>query len=490
MAQEIEQRLTRWLKKLNDELDRRRALIARLDRYHAGYPDPPEHVRAIKLETEYRVLLRQAVTNWPELIVDTRLDRLEVTGFDFGDKRTNDEVWGTWQRNALDADAGLVHEAALVNGRSYVIVWADDEGEPEFVPEHASTTVVAYEVGRGRRRRAAALRRWHDDDRWHCTVYLPDGLYKFEAKDTGSQVPDAGDGWVPREEPTEPWPLPNPLGVVPVVEFAVNRTLSPLRCSANQLGKPWRQAPIFGSGAGEYERVLPIIDRINTTIFAGLLAQAYASFPVRALIGDPIKYDDVTDEDGNKIGETPRAPFQAAVNRLVQIENPDGKLVQLPESDLGNYIKFAEMNIRHLAAITHTPAHYLLGEMVNLSADAIRAAEASLIALVKGTLQRDLGDPWEEVQRLGLLVQGKDREAKNTSAETQWKDAESRSMAERADAASKLKDLIPDAALWEMVLQATPQQIARWQGQAAVRPLLEMVSQVNGNGAPTGVGAG
>jgi hypothetical protein len=477
--QDIEARLKVWLKQLNEELDRRQAMTAKLDRYHSGYPDAPDHVKQIRLEPEYRVLMRQAVTNWPELIVDSREERLEVVSFDFGGgSRANDDVWQLWQRAGLDADAGMVHESALTDGRAYVIVWTDGREGVEITPEHAEACVVAYEMP-SRRRRAAALRRWTDGDRWYCTLYLPDGLYKFQTDDekTATKKPKV-EMWERREIDGEEWPLPNPLGVVPVVEFAVNRSLKPLRCSADPLaGKPQRQDRQFGTAAGEFERALPNIDRINTTVFAGLLAQAWSSFPVRALIGDKIQYRKRTDSAGAVVTDgndkpimDPVEPFQVAINRLIQIENPDGKLVQLPEAKLDNYSKAAEVHVRHLAAITKTPAHYLLGEMVNLSADAIRAAEAALISKVRKH-HRALGESWEEVMRLALDVLD-DPRAENSNAETQWKDPESRSMAERADAASKLKDIVPRQAIWEYVLQATPQEIARWESQEAFDALL------------------
>lgn len=486
MADQAE--LENWLQTLNDELDARRRLVDRLDSYHAGYPDTPEHVRAVKLEPEYRVLLRQAVTNWPELIVDSVEDRLEVTGFRFDGDDADQAAWELWQRAGLDGDAGLVHEAALVNGRAYAIVWSDGNDGVEITPEHASTTVVAYEVP-SRSKRAAALRRWSDDGRWYATLYLPDGIYKFQARRKGTIIPK-GDKWQRREVADEAWPLDNPLGVVPVVEFAVNRTLAPLRTSANSLAHlPATQDRRYGSAAGEFERVVPIIDRINTTIFNGLLAQAWSSFPVRALIGDPIKWQDkvdgngdpVLDADDNPVRE-PVAPFQIAINRLIQIENPDGKLQQLPAADLANFIKFAESHIRHLAAITKTPAHYLLGELVNLSADAIRAAEAALVK--KATKhQLTLGESWEEVMRLAILVQNPaDTRAQAPTAETIWQDAESRSMAERADAAVKLKDIMPWQALAETILNASPQQINRWSTQRASDGLAGVLAAAAGEG--------
>jgi hypothetical protein len=471
----IDDRLVGWLKKLNDELDARRRMVRRLDHYYLGYPDVPEHVSQIKLEPEYRVLLRQAVTNWPELIVDSVEERLEVVAFDFGDKTLSDKVWSLWQANDLDAASGLVHRAALVNGRSYAIVWAGENGEPEVVPEHASTTVVAYELPSARRR-AAALRRWQEDGRWFCTLYLPDGLYKFQGKSKKDQpgtVPPADD-WVVREVQGERWPLVNPLKVVPVVEFGANRNLSPYRVAPGQtIWEPPQQSREFGhTVSGEFERVLPIVDRINTTIFNGLLAQAWSSFPVRALIGDEIKYVEKKDSQGNTVldaNDKPileaAPPFKVAINRLIQIENPDGRLVQLPEANLDNFTKFAEAHVRHLAAITKTPAHYLLGEMINLSADAIRAAEAGLISKVRDH-HLSFGESWEEVMQLAMAVGG-DSAADTPDAEVQWKDPESRSWAERADASAKLQQLLPWQAIAEKILNATPQEIAKWEAMRA-----------------------
>jgi hypothetical protein len=64
-----------------------------------------------------------------------------------------------------------------------------------------------------------------------------------------------------------------------------------------------------------------------------------------------------------------------------------------------------------------------------------------------------------------------------SSAELQWKDHESRSLAERADAATKLKDILPASAIMERVLNATPTEIARWEAQGAVGQLLAAAAQ-------------
>lgn len=458
MAQStIEDGLKRWLKVLTGELDKRRTIIEKTDRYREADHPPPDHVRRIRLETEYRVLMRQAVTNWPELIVGSVRQRLAVTGFRFGNKPADDGAWEIWQRNALDARSNVLHEAALTNGRAYAIVWTDAEGKAKITPEHASGTVVAYD--HDGYTRTAALKRWTDGERWYCTLYLPGALYKFQSPEKSSGKPTDENGWEERRVANEDWPLTNPLGVVPVVEFAVNRSLKPAR---------------FGSGSGEFERVIPIIDRINTTIFAGLLAQAYASFPVRALIGVEPSYEPKTDDNGDPVLEDGKPVMEAvspidnlAVDRLITLEDPNAKLVGLPESDLKNYIAYAEMSIRQLGAITQTPVHYLLGEMVNLSADAIRAAEAGLISKIAAH-HIDMGEAWEEVIKLAFAVENpKDPRRVASDAETIWKDAQNRSLAEMADAASKLTAILPSSAIWSKVLNATPQEIAEWKADSA-----------------------
>lgn len=461
-----EEELLAQLKRLGDELDRRFPLIAQLDAYYDGDHPYPPLVQDTNSSRAYKSLMSLASANWPKLIVDSAEERLEIQGVRFGDEEADDDAWAIFQANGLDAESSMLHQSTLTDGRGYAVVWADKDGEPQITLEHASLCVVEYIPGTHRMRRAA-LRRFFDEDRWQATLYRPDGIYKFQAKATGETMPQQG-GWERREVSTEAWPLPNPLGEVPVVEFAVNRSLRP---------NP------FGTAAGEFEANQRHIDRINYKIFSGLVALTWSGFPLRALIGDPILRDD----DGNQI-----KPFDAIASSVIQLENPDAKLQQLPEADISNYSP--EMDIKHLAALTKTPPHYLLGEMVNLSADAIRAGEAGLISKVRRH-QRPLGESWEEVTRLAFKVRKQDdRRAQDEQAQIIWKDPESRSLAERADAATKLASIdTPWRVIASMVLGMTPQEIARADAQRGSDLLMRFLEQpepVSENGtAPNGVPA-
>ena len=66
-------------------------------------------------------------------------------------------------------------------------------------------------------------------------------------------------------------------------------------------------------------------------------------------------------------------------SRLIRAQSVDTKFGSFEPGEVENYIKPIEMYIDHLAAITQTPAYYLKGKMANLSADALRAADAGLV---------------------------------------------------------------------------------------------------------------
>jgi hypothetical protein len=111
------------------------------------------------------------------------------------------------------------------------------------------------------------------------------------------------------------------------------------------------------------------------------------------------------------------------------------KVGQLDAADLTGHLKLIEADIQHLAAVTKTPVYYLMGQMINVSADAIRAAEAGLIKKVRKH-QIVFGEAHEEVVRLALLAVD-DRRAGDVGLEVDWENPEARSMAELADAATK-----------------------------------------------------
>ena len=124
-----------------------------------------------------------------------------------------------------------------------------------------------------------------------------------------------------------------------------------------------------------------------------------------------------------------------------------------------------KQDVELLASITQTPAHYLLGTVANLSADALKAAEAGLVCKVRSRALF-LGESWEEVTRLGLQLTGRPGAA-DVEAEVIWADFETRTEGQRVDALVKMSTLrVPDEVLWEK-WGATQSEIERWRAMAA-----------------------
>ena len=153
----------------------------------------------------------------------------------------------------------------------------------------------------------------------------------------------------------------------------------------------------------ELVSAVSIQDRINTVLFNRLVATDYGAFRQIWASGLRVARGVVKTEGGNVAQVV--GPFNIGANRLLVNENPEGRFGSFPESTLRGYLDSVEQDIEQLAAITQTPAHYLLGRLVNLSADAIRAAEAGLVSKASRRALH-LGEGWEEVVRLALQLVG------------------------------------------------------------------------------------
>jgi Phage portal protein, SPP1 Gp6-like len=446
-----------WVKFLGDALTYRYINTRIYDDYYRGdHRLPTGPTRATHVE--YRRLLRESRSNWAELIIDAVDERLRVIGFRFAGADGADlDIWRQlWQANNLDARSDEVHVESLVWGYAYAIVWPNAAGDVQITAEHPSE-VVAYAPAGNRHAITMALKRWCDDwGYWHANLYTPDAIYKYTSAERSSSNTMPPGTWMTRELSDEPWPLPNPFGVVPVVEFANNPRM------------------LTGGRSEIAGGQIDMMDRINETVFNRMLAAQFAAFSQKWVTGMEIPRD----EAGNPI-----EPFRTAVDRLWMTENPDAKFGEFTEASLTNYIGAAEADIQQLAAISRTPAHYLLPHGPLPSGEALKAAETGLVAKVRRR-QRFFGESWEEMLRLALLMQG-DPRAADVSCETLWADPESRSDAQTADALVKLAQIgVPAEMLWELSGFFSPQQMSRMQQQRADEALLFGMPQLSPTPVP------
>ena len=418
--------------------------------------------------------------NWTQVVGDSPVERMTVTGFQAsGETEADKELWEVWQVNGLDADSQLGFLGSVVNARSFVLVWGNpsEPDMPVVTFEDASQCVIAYEPG-SRRLRRAALKRWQDGDEDFATLYLPDEVWKFSRPrlaqdyDKSLQMLDVDEAmkrWKPREIGEEPNPQPNPMGVVPMVELPNKPTLS-------------------GDPISDVTGVMAMQDSINLLWAQLFTASDYASFPQRVILGAEPPVIPKLNAEGIQVGTQPVDIEKFAVDRVMMFNDKDARIGEWQAANLLMYTGLIEVAVGHLAAQTRTPQHYLIGKMANLAEGALLAAETGLVKRVEEK-QTWSGQGLREMARLIALARGEDDKAQALrSGRVLWKDAESRSHAQLADALLKLKQLGFPFKWLALKYGLTPTEVADVMAlrmeELEADPVTELTRQIGG-GPPT-----
>lgn len=411
--------------RLYSRLNERRADVVKRDAYYRGEQRLEFMSDRFRAWQEERKLSRFS-DNWCRVIADSPAERLEVTGFRLDDEsaltNTERQLWDWWKRNDMDLQSSQGFLESGIASTSYVLVWGDpDTDEPTLTWEHPSQVIVDYDTERPRVRRAA-LKAWREDKTEYATLYLPDAVWKFQRH--VSEHASFGDGpmWTPRRIPDETWPLPNPLGVVPFVEFP-NRPLL-------------NQAPL-----SEIAGAMALQDAINLLWAYLFTAADFASLPARVVMGAEMPKMPVLDKNGQQVGEKQIELGTLEQGRMLWLTGQNASIGQWNAADLKVFTDVVEVAVGHLAAQTRTPQHYLIGKMANLSAESLRAAEAGLAKKVN-EMQTFFSPAVREVFRLMAITQDDpELAAACRGGRVLWKDAETRSEAQLVDALLKLQTI-------------------------------------------------
>lgn len=239
------------------------------------------------------------------------------------------------------------------------------------------------------------------------------------------------------EKPTEaPQERRHDAGVCPVVRFT------------NRLD-------LEGRVAGEIEPFIPVLGKIDQTSFDRLVVQRFASWIVRTIAGMSLS------ETMAATGETAAQTKQRLkVEDMLTAEDPETKFGSLPATPLDGFIKAHESDLQVLAAVSQTPAFELLGQMANLSAEALAAAKASQTAK-SDERKHTLGEEYERFIRLACHIAGDSVGAADFDAQVRWADTSIRSLAQAADALGKLAQMLgfPVEVLWSKVPGFTQQDV-------------------------------
>ena len=362
----------------------------------------------VSIPEEMRVL--SASVGWPGQYIRALISRLRPEGFRMGGStKTDERLWGWWKDNRLISRSRQLHTEVLVHGRAYVSIAAPDPKNllanpetPRIRPE--SPKNVWAEIDPVTDEVLQAVRVYKSSNSANAraaTVLLPDETVLYERPTEGGQ-------WEVKRV------IEHGLGVPPIVPFLNN--------------------PGLHDGEGRSAITKPLRDQTDTAtrLFMTMSGTAeLMAVPQRLLFG-------VAEEALRANPEDPSSVLEAYLARIIAIENPEGSAFQFMAAELRNFVEGLQEVTRFAAAETGLPPQNLSLAADNpASADAIRASQDRIIGTVE-ELQDDLGDGWEQVNRIGLLVMDDKLPDAARRMETVWRNAATPTLSAKADAVTKL----------------------------------------------------
>lgn len=391
-----------------------------LESYYAGIHAVP--YRPPTATREFDELARRCTTNITRLVCNTMTQRLILDGYKSSSTSTdNARPWEWFQANGLDARQKALYDEAAKHGYAYIQVLPGEDGDPVLRPVSGREWYCQFE---------AFIDDWPE---W--------ALRKVDERDW--QVLDEVNAYTVRD-------VEGGIRIVDAQAHGLDHVPMVIFRNTFELTR-WP--------TGEIEPVIAVQDRLNQTVFDLLVAQTYAAAPQKYIAGLSVP----TDEHGNPIID-----MKAFAKSVWVDASPDTKFGSLPEANLKNIVEAIEQALRMYGLMSQTPPHYLLGDLVNLSAEALLAADTTLAKKVNDR-QALYGEAWEQSFRLAGVAAGDAEAASDTAAQVWWRDTEPRSIAQQVDALGKLATMlmVPPEALWEQVPGVTRTDLEFWRAEAA-----------------------
>jgi hypothetical protein len=378
--------------------------LFQLDAYYEGM----QRVEQLGMAVPPALRKFLTIVNWPRVTVDALEERIDLEGFRLPSEDDRDEdLWRVWQANGLDEESQLAHLDALVFGRSYLCVGAN-EADP-------STPIVTVEsplemVGtRDPRTRAiSSALRLHKlaplqglPQVEYATLYLPDETVWIEYSENTGYV------WAEVDRNV------HNLGVVPVVPL-VNRTRTARR-----------------SGVSEMADVIPLTDAAARALTNAQVATEALSVPQRYVLG--AKPSDFQDAAGNL-----KTAWETYFSSVWALVNADAKVGQFEAADLKNFTTIVDHYAALVSSVSGLPVRYFGQNTANPPSEgSINADESRLIKRAERR-ERAWGGSWEAGMRLVRRIQEGEWNPDLASMETMWRDPSTPTRAQTADAVMKL----------------------------------------------------
>lgn len=393
----------------------------------------------------HKRMAARSETNLLPLVLDTFSQVLKVDNYLPSQGDESASAWRWWQRNQMDARQTGLHRGALHYGVSYsVILPAMTPGQEDVGQEvfwHCASprqlTAVYGDRMSWDPRHGGPI-----DDDWpmHALEINGNMIRLYDEQSVHfvgvKSQPHSALGWRDetylREGNFEYIESRNHgVGVCPVVRY---------RDKVNLDGE---------EQLGIVEPLLVVQSRLNETTYGMLIAQYYAAFKQRYIIG--------------WVPKSESESLKMKANNVWTFDDENVKVGELNETDLTRYIESKKSAVMDMSAMAQLPPHAMgMDGISNISETTLSALEAAKER--KGEeITTAFGEAHEQAFRLSAHIAGDSSGAEDFESEVKWRDISAQAYSAALDALGKQVQMLgyPDELAWEDIPGMTRTKLER-----------------------------
>lgn len=343
--------------------------------------------------------------------------------------------WEDWQRNRMDSRQSLIYSTAFKYGRAIPVLEMTDKGvRIDVLPARRTIPFMRDSANDIRPESLVTIRRFPDGEK-------PGEATVWDAVNMYTVLFDSGDKRWLKEMPT-----PHGADGCPAVRY---------HCFLDD----------DGAVEGMVSRAIVGQDRLNQAVFGTNVIADNSSFKVRTAAGLVPTFR--TTPDGELVldpeGRPMPEPIEVSQAKLLLSTDKDTKFGTLDETPLDGFLENEDRAARNLMVANQLPPYIVLGNVANVSAEALDATEIQFRRFIEGA-QRQFADSHEELFRIICEMKGDAKGAAAYGGEVRWKTLSIRSFGSWMDGLAKGVESIgiPREAAWGMVPGVSSQERSVW----------------------------
>jgi hypothetical protein len=374
------------IKRVFDTITAKRRTYSDNFNYYDG--DQPVMYSTQAMREVFRNLDARFTLNFCAVVIDAVKERIAFKGYTVKDQTANTALSDLLTDQDLLNEADETHEAALVCGEAFVIVWpqldgtGQETGRAEIFYNDPRNVAVFYDPANPKQA-AFAGKMWSDDTQYHhMTIYYPDHLEYYvtqKASETsgGSDIseksftPDLSRAGVVVNGSEITWPL-NPYAPdLPVFHFQLEKRIV----------------------KSDIKNVIPLQNGMNKLMADMMITSEFAAWPQRYIISQA---------DTTALQVKPGTILNIPAGLQGEQASSAGEFQAAP---LSNYLDGVDKLIGYTSSITNTPKHYFDPSGDAPSGEALIAMEAPLNKKAQDRIDK-FSPVWQRIAAFALRIQG------------------------------------------------------------------------------------